>query len=147
MDVSANGGRVRFTRDIANIVMDLNDVETIDAKALGGADTLTVNDLSGTDVTDVDADLAADRRRRRRRGRQRHRQRHQRRRRRDRRRHAARTRRSPASPRRVDVTGAIAGSDRLTVNALAGDDVVDASGAGRQLGAAHRSTAATATTS
>ena len=39
MEVSANGGRVRFTRDIANIVMDLNDVETIDVKALGGADT------------------------------------------------------------------------------------------------------------
>ena len=27
-DVSANGGRVRFTRNIGNIVMDLNDVET-----------------------------------------------------------------------------------------------------------------------
>src|SRR3954453_20863218 len=53
MDVSANGGRVRFTRDVANIVMDLNDVETIAVKALGGADTLTVNDLSGTDVTNV----------------------------------------------------------------------------------------------
>ena len=47
MEASANGGRVRFTRDVANIVMDLNDVETIDAKALGGADTVTVNDLSG----------------------------------------------------------------------------------------------------
>ena len=46
-DVSANGGRVRFTRNVANIVMDLNDVETIDVNALGGADTLTVNDLSG----------------------------------------------------------------------------------------------------
>ena len=53
IDVSANGGRVRFTRDIANIVMDLNDVESIDVKALGGADTLTVNDLSGTDLTNV----------------------------------------------------------------------------------------------
>ena len=36
MEVSANGGRVRFTRDVGNIVMDLNDVETIDAKALAG---------------------------------------------------------------------------------------------------------------
>ena len=27
-DVSANGGRVLFTRDVGNIVMDLNDVET-----------------------------------------------------------------------------------------------------------------------
>ena len=33
MEASANGGRVRFTRDVANIVMDLNDVETIDANA------------------------------------------------------------------------------------------------------------------
>ena len=59
MEVSANGGRVRFTRDIANIVMDLNDVETIVAKTLGGADTLTVNDLSGTDLVNVTPDLAA----------------------------------------------------------------------------------------
>ena len=51
IDISANGGRVRFTRDVANITMDLNDVETIDFNALGGADTVTVNDLSGTDVT------------------------------------------------------------------------------------------------
>ena len=49
---SANGGRVLFTRNLGNIVMDLNDVETIDLNALGGADTLTVNDLSGTDVTE-----------------------------------------------------------------------------------------------
>jgi Ca2+-binding RTX toxin-like protein len=53
MDVSANGHRVRFTRDVANIVMDLNGVESIVANTLGGADTLTVNDLSGTDVTSV----------------------------------------------------------------------------------------------
>ena len=59
MDVSANGGRVRFTRDVGNIVMDLNDVESILVKALGGADTLTVNDLSGTDVTNVAPDLSA----------------------------------------------------------------------------------------
>jgi Ca2+-binding RTX toxin-like protein len=58
MDVSANGQRVRFTRDIAGIVMDLNGVETIDTQALGGADNLTVNDLSGTAVTRVNWDLA-----------------------------------------------------------------------------------------
>ena len=50
-DVSANGGRARFTRNVGNIVMDLNDVEAIDLNALGGADTITVNDLTGTDVT------------------------------------------------------------------------------------------------
>jgi Ca2+-binding RTX toxin-like protein len=53
MDVSANGRRVRFTRDVASIVMDLNGVESIVANTLGGADTFTVNDLSGTDVTSV----------------------------------------------------------------------------------------------
>src|SRR4051794_7937845 len=56
MDVSANGGRVRFTRDVANIVMDLNDVEATSVKALGGTDTVTVNDLSGTDMKSVVTD-------------------------------------------------------------------------------------------
>jgi Ca2+-binding RTX toxin-like protein len=126
MEASANGGRVRFTRDIATITMDLNDVESIVAKPLGGADILTVGDLSGTDVTDVVADLAAgggddgsaD--------------------------NVIATGTNGddvvsvvgAGPNasvgglaaRVTAAGAIAGSDRLTVNALAGADVVDASG-------------------
>ena len=34
IDISANGGRVRFTRDVANITMDLNDVENIQFNAL-----------------------------------------------------------------------------------------------------------------
>ncbi len=123
MNVSANGGRVRFTRDVANIVMDLNDVETVDVKSLGGADLLTVNDLSGTDVTTVadnvggddgaadnvivngtngdDAVFVSG--------------------------DAAGVQVAGLSSL-VSVTGAIAGSDRVTVNALAGDDVVDASG-------------------
>src|SRR5215218_3718530 len=42
MDASANGGRVRFTRDVGTITMDLNDVEAIRANMLAGADTLTV---------------------------------------------------------------------------------------------------------
>jgi hypothetical protein len=58
-DVSANGGRVRLFRNIANITMDLNDVERIDLRMLGGADTLTVNDLAGTDLALLVADLAA----------------------------------------------------------------------------------------
>jgi Ca2+-binding RTX toxin-like protein len=57
-DVSANGGRVRFFRNVANITMDVNDVEQIDTNALGGADTATVHDLSGTDVTLASFDLA-----------------------------------------------------------------------------------------
>ena len=125
-DVSANGGRVRFTRNVANIIMDLNDVEAIDVKALGGADNLIVNDLSGTDVTNIDSDLAApaaattaadnviaNA--------------HERQRRRDRRRQRA-VRASVGLAARISVSGAIAGSDRVTVNALDGDDVVDASG-------------------
>ena len=59
IDISANGSRVRFTRDVANITMDLNGVEGINFNALGGADTITVNDLSGTDVTQVNLDLAS----------------------------------------------------------------------------------------
>ena len=51
--------RVLFTRDIGNIAMDLNGVETIVFKALGGADTITVNDLAGTNVTKVALDLQA----------------------------------------------------------------------------------------
>src|SRR5262249_19105021 len=58
IDISANGSRVRFTRDVANIVMDVNGVERVDFNALGGADTITVHDLSGTDVTAVNLNLA-----------------------------------------------------------------------------------------
>ena len=58
IDLSANGNRLRFFRDIANITMDTDDVETVDFNALGGADTITVNDLSATDVRNVNADLA-----------------------------------------------------------------------------------------
>jgi len=122
MEVSANGGRVRFTRDIANIVMDLNDTELIDVKALGGADTVTVNDLSGTDLRTVTPDLGAND-------------------------NAADNVITNATNGddivtvlgsganasvlglavRTDVANAVAGTDRLTVNALAGSDVIDAS--------------------
>ena len=56
-DVSANGPRVRFFRDAANITMDLDDTERIDVQALGGADNAVVNDLTGTDLTFVAFDL------------------------------------------------------------------------------------------
>jgi Ca2+-binding RTX toxin-like protein len=59
IDISANGPRVRFFRDLGNITMDLNDVERIDFNALGGTDTITVNDLTGTGVTEVNVDLAS----------------------------------------------------------------------------------------
>jgi Ca2+-binding RTX toxin-like protein len=57
VDIVANGGRVLFVRNIANVTMDLDDVETIDFRALGGADTIVLGDLSGTDVTRIELDL------------------------------------------------------------------------------------------
>ena len=57
VDIVANGGRVLFNRSPGNVVMDLNDVERIDFRALGGADNIVINDLSGTDVTQIDLDL------------------------------------------------------------------------------------------
>jgi Ca2+-binding RTX toxin-like protein len=56
--ISANGGRTLFQRDVAAIAMDLNDVERIEFRAIGGADRIVVDTLAGTDVTEVDIDLA-----------------------------------------------------------------------------------------
>jgi hypothetical protein len=38
--------------------MDLNEIETLNLNAFGGIDALTVNDLTGTDLTSVNVDLA-----------------------------------------------------------------------------------------
>ena len=59
MAATANGGRVSFTRNLGTIVMDLNDVETVDVNALAGADSVTVNDVGGTGLRRVNVDLAA----------------------------------------------------------------------------------------
>jgi Ca2+-binding RTX toxin-like protein len=127
IDISANGGRVLFFRNIANVVMDLNDVEAIDFNALGGADNIVVNDLIGTDITEVNVNLAAS---------------------------GGVGDGQPDNvivngtdgddvivvtgdasgtsvfglPAQINITGAEPANDRLTVNALAGDDVVEASG-------------------
>src|SRR6266508_3411901 len=129
INISANGGRVRFTRDVASIVMDINDVERVDFNARGGADTIAVNDLTGTAVTEVNLDLSS----------------------------VPGSGTGDALPdtvivngtngddviqvigdasgtsavglaAQVNITGAEAANDRLTINALAGDDVVEASG-------------------
>ncbi len=129
IDLSANGSRLRLFRDVANVTMDVNGVEQVNVAALGGADTLTVNDLTGTDVTGVSIDLASPA--------------------------GSGTGDGQADSVivngtngadtivvagnasgafvfglavQVNITGAEAANDRLTVNALAGDDVVDASG-------------------
>jgi Ca2+-binding RTX toxin-like protein len=118
---------VRLTRDVGNVNMDLADVEALGVKALGGTDTLTVEDLTGTGVASVLADLAAnsggddfqiDN---------------------------VVVHATPgddvmtvtgAGPNtqldglaaRIAVSGASPSADRLTIHALAGDDVIDASG-------------------
>ena len=59
MSLSANGDNAVFLRDLGNVRMDLDGVENVDVKALGGTDTLTVNNLDGTDVRQADLDLSA----------------------------------------------------------------------------------------
>jgi len=58
MAANANGGRIRFTRVQGTIVMDLDDVEAIDVRALAGADSITAGDVGGTDIRRVNVDLA-----------------------------------------------------------------------------------------
>ncbi len=59
-DVSRNGARVRFTRDLGNIVMDLGAFERIDTVALAGADRFNANDLSGSGLTALGVALGQD---------------------------------------------------------------------------------------
>ena len=58
-DLSANGQRLRFTRNVANIVMDVAGTELIDTEMLGAADVATVHDLTGTGVTRAFFDMEA----------------------------------------------------------------------------------------
>jgi Ca2+-binding RTX toxin-like protein len=58
VDLSANGSRLKFFRTQGNITMDTAGVERVDFNALGGADLVTVHDLTGTDVSSVNVDLA-----------------------------------------------------------------------------------------
>jgi Ca2+-binding RTX toxin-like protein len=127
IDIAAVGGRVRFFRDVAGVTIDLDDVETIDVVALGGADNVVVGDLSGTDLTltavnlrgrggggDAVADTVSvsgtngdD---------------------------SISATGGPGAagvvglPAAIEITGAEAANDRLVLDALAGADLVDASG-------------------
>ncbi|MEP7112487.1 MAG: calcium-binding protein [Ilumatobacteraceae bacterium] len=58
-DVSANGQRVRFLRNVANITMDTDDVEKLDLNAVGGVDNLAVHEMTGTALSEIATDLAA----------------------------------------------------------------------------------------
>jgi Ca2+-binding RTX toxin-like protein len=59
IDLSANGKRLRFTRDVGNIIMDVNETEQVNFTARGGADVVNVNNLAGTGVAQVNIDLAS----------------------------------------------------------------------------------------
>lgn len=128
-DLTASGDHARFFRNIGNVTMDLHEVEAVDLRSLGGADDLTIGDLTGTDVTTVSTDLratggvddaaadtvsidgtAAD--------------------------DVAILSGGPSNLQvlglatTVTVTGASAATDRVSVRGSAGDDVIDASGVG-----------------
>src|SRR5262249_37695202 len=49
--------RATLTRDLGNIAIDLNGVETVELNANGGADTITVNDHTATDIRNVNLAL------------------------------------------------------------------------------------------
>jgi Ca2+-binding RTX toxin-like protein len=59
INVSASGDHAILTRDIATITMDLHGMENMSIRTLGGADTITIGDLRGTDVNQVRINLAA----------------------------------------------------------------------------------------
>ena len=54
---TADGDHALVTRTQGNIVMDLNSIEHVTINAFGGADTVTINDPTGTDVTDFEINL------------------------------------------------------------------------------------------
>jgi Ca2+-binding RTX toxin-like protein len=56
---SADGSHVRFTRNVAAVSMDLDNVEGLALRTLGGVDLVTVGDLSGTDMKTAAIDLGA----------------------------------------------------------------------------------------
>ena len=78
VDLSANGSRLRFTRDIGTITMDIDGVETVDFNALGGADTVDRPRPRSHRRDEREHRSRRDRRRRRRPDRQRARRRHER---------------------------------------------------------------------
>jgi len=57
MSLSANGARAVFFREQGNIRMDMDRVERLDLTALGGADTVIVGDMTGTDFRVAEVDL------------------------------------------------------------------------------------------
>ena len=57
--LTASGSHAILTRDLGTIVMDTDNVESVDLATLGGADTVDVGDLSGTDLRADNIDLSS----------------------------------------------------------------------------------------
>jgi Ca2+-binding RTX toxin-like protein len=57
VNIVADGERVKMFRDVANVTMDLNDVERMTFNAFGGTDNITIGDLTGTDMRDIELSL------------------------------------------------------------------------------------------
>jgi hypothetical protein len=57
MFLAPNGSRSLFHRDQGNINMDMAGVERLDLDALGGVDTIRIDDMSETDLERADIDL------------------------------------------------------------------------------------------
>jgi len=55
--LSANGDGALFTRNVGTISMNLTSVEKVTVNALAGADTVNINDPSGSGVTQIDVNL------------------------------------------------------------------------------------------
>ncbi|HET6167326.1 MAG TPA: hypothetical protein VFE07_10900 [Marmoricola sp.] len=58
MSLSASGHRAVFLRSPGSVRMDLDTVERLDVAPLGGADNVTIGDLTGTDLTEAVVDLS-----------------------------------------------------------------------------------------
>jgi Ca2+-binding RTX toxin-like protein len=57
--LSADGARAKLTRKVSPVAIDAGAVERVDVDPLGGDDTVTLDDLTGTGVQELRADLAA----------------------------------------------------------------------------------------
>jgi Ca2+-binding RTX toxin-like protein len=57
IELSAIGDRASLFRNVASVTQDLGTIEQVNIRALGGADTIKVGDLTGTGVGTVTTDL------------------------------------------------------------------------------------------
>jgi Ca2+-binding RTX toxin-like protein len=59
VDIIAAAQQVRIDRDLGNVDFRLSGTEGVDFNGFGGADTVRVHDMTGTELATVDADLGA----------------------------------------------------------------------------------------